>query len=152
MNANDCLPKDRHDQRVGRIGSREFHVVSELVRRDALQHELTGIRIFAFIALQRNTKKPDANNDHKTKNDHREKNPCGFQKSVAFCSLALHRFFNETKDYSPQWPGKQHKREKLSALPQPTEQPQKLSRSAGLQHSGSSPPVWPSPHLAFFCK
>jgi hypothetical protein len=35
---------------------------------------------------------------------------------VPLCGLALHRFFNETKDYSPQWPGKQHKREDLLAL------------------------------------
>src|SRR2546430_9088304 len=152
MNANDCLPKDRHDQRVGRIGSGEFHVVSELVRWDALQHELTGIRIFAFIALQRNTKEPDANRDHQTEDDHCEKNPRGFQNSVAFCCLALHRFFSETKDYRPQWPGKQNKREKLSALPQATDEPQKPSMSVALQHSGSSPPVWPSPHLAFICK
>ena len=116
MNANDCLPKERHDQRIGRIGSREFHVVSQLVRRDALQHKLTSIRILAFIALQRNTEKPDANNDHQTKDDHREKNPCGFQRSVASCGLALHRFFNETTDYRSQWPGKQRKREDLLAL------------------------------------
>ena len=116
MNANDCLPKERHDQRIGSIGSREFHVVSELVRRDALQHELTSIGIFAFIALQRNTEKPDANNDHKTEDDYREDNPCGFQNSIAFSRLALHRFFNETKDYSPQWPGKQRKRKDLLAL------------------------------------
>src|SRR5437879_10048175 len=118
MNTNDCLSKERHDQRISSIGSREFHVVSELVRRDALQQELSGIRIFAFIALQRNTKEPDANNDHKNKDDYREKNPCGFQNFVAFYGLALYRFFNETKDYSPQWPGKQRKSEKLSALPQ----------------------------------
>src|SRR5206468_2600984 len=152
MNTNDCLPKERHDQRIGFIGSREFHVVSELVRWDALQHELTGIRILAFIALQRNTKKPDANNDHKNKDDYREKNPCGFQNFVAFCGLALHRFFNETKDYSPQWPGEQHKREKLSALPQATDERQKLSMSAALQHSGSSPPAWPLRHLGFMHK
>src|SRR2546428_9912787 len=96
MNANDCLPKERHDQRIGCISSREFHVVSELVRRDALQHELTGIRILAFIALQRNTEKPDANSDHEYRDDHCEKNPFGFQNSIAFCGLALHRFFNET--------------------------------------------------------
>ena len=116
MNANDCLAKERHNQRIGCIGSREFHVVSELVRRDALQHELTSIRILAFIALQRNTEEPDADRDHETKDDHREKNPCRFQNSVAFCGLALHRFFNETTDYSPQWQGKQHKREDLLAL------------------------------------
>src|SRR5437016_2834817 len=134
MNVNDCLPKDRHDQRIGRIGSREFHVVSELVRGDALQPELTSIRIFAFIALQRNTKEPDANRDDKTEDDYCKKNPRGFQNSVAFYGLALHRFFSETKDYRPQWPGKQHKREKLSALPQATDEPQKLSISAALQH------------------
>src|SRR5436190_15624227 len=70
----------------------------------------------------------------------------GFQKSVGFWGLARHRFFNETKDYRPQWPGKQHKREKLSALPQPTDQPRKVSRSATLQPSSdptfSSCSVW----------
>src|ERR1041385_5249772 len=91
MNANNCLPKDRHDQGIGCISSREFHVVSELVRRDALQQELTGIRILAFIALQRNTEKPDANSDHETDDDYREKNPCCFESFVASCSLALHR-------------------------------------------------------------
>src|SRR5437667_9343858 len=152
MNGSDCLPKERHDQRVGCIGSGEFHVVSELVRRDALQHELTSIRVFAFIALQRNRKEPDANRDYENEDDYREKNPRDFQNSVGFCGLALHRFFNETTDYRPQWPGKQHKREKLSALPQPTDEPQKLSRSAALRHSGSSPPVWPSPRLGFMRK
>jgi protein O-mannosyl-transferase len=112
MNADDCLSKDRHDQRIGCISSRELHVVSELVRRDALQNELTGIGILAFIALQRNTKKSDANSDHHTKNDHREKNPRGFQNSVAFYGLALHQFFNETTDYRAQWLGKQREKGK----------------------------------------
>src|SRR5436190_24003957 len=104
MNANDCLPKERHDQRIGCIGSREFPVVSELVRGDALQHELTSIRIFAFIALQRNTKEPDANRYHKTEDDYREKTPCGSQKPVAFCGLPLHWLFRESNDYRPQCP------------------------------------------------
>src|SRR5215467_12579990 len=118
MNASDCLPKNRHYQRIGCIGSRELHVVSELVGRDTLQHELPGIRIFAFVALQGNSEKSDANSDHKTKDDYGEKNPCGFQNSVACCGLALHRFFNETTDYRPQWPGKQRKREDLLPLSQ----------------------------------
>ena len=50
-----------------------------------------------------------------TEDDCREKNPCAFQNCVAF-RLALHGFFNETTDYSPRCPGKQHKREKLLAL------------------------------------
>jgi hypothetical protein len=72
---------------------------------------LTSIRILAFIALQRNSEKPDANSDHEDKDDHREKNPREFPNFVAFCGLALHRLFNETTDYRPQWPGKQRKRE-----------------------------------------
>src|ERR1043166_4930475 len=130
MNANDCLPKDRHDQRIGCIGSREFHVVSKLVRRDALQYELTSIGVFAFIALQRDIEKPDANGDHKTEDDQGEKNPRSFQNSVAFCGLALHRFFNETTDYKPQWLGKQRKR--AERLP-PREE---ASHSTVLRNSG----------------
>src|ERR1700726_1087942 len=44
------------------------------------------------------------------------------------------------------WPNGQRKREKLLALPQPTDEPRKLSGSATLQHSGdpisSSCSVW----------
>jgi hypothetical protein len=73
------------------------------------------MRIFALIALQRNTEEPDAKSDHEIEDDCREKNPCGFQNCVAF-RLALHGFFNETTDYSPRCPGKQHKRAELLAL------------------------------------
>src|SRR6266446_9347478 len=52
MNSSDCLSEDRHDQSVSSIGSRKLHVVSQFVRVDALQHELTGISVFAFVALK----------------------------------------------------------------------------------------------------
>ena len=56
MNSGDCLSKDRHDHRVGRISARELHVISELVWRDALQYQLPGISVLAFVALEWNSK------------------------------------------------------------------------------------------------
>ena len=74
MNSGDGLSKDRHDHGVGRISARELHVIGQLVRWNALQNELTSISVFAFVALEWNSKKsnPNGNNDAK---DNRGQNP-----------------------------------------------------------------------------
>src|SRR5437762_2756819 len=74
MNSGDGLSKDRHDHGVGSISARELHVIGELVRWNTLQNELTSISVFAFVALEWNSKKsnPDGNNDAK---DNRGQNP-----------------------------------------------------------------------------
>jgi hypothetical protein len=54
------LPENRFDQRVRRVRPRELHVVDEPVRRDALQQELAGVRVLAFVALEREVEVAEA--------------------------------------------------------------------------------------------
>ena len=37
---------------------------------ESLQNELTGISVFAFIALEWNSKKPNSDGNHEAKNDY----------------------------------------------------------------------------------
>ena len=56
MNSGYCLPKDRHNRGVGCISAWKLHVVGERVWRNTLQNELAGISVFAFVALEWNSK------------------------------------------------------------------------------------------------
>jgi hypothetical protein len=47
------LAKDRHDRGIGCVRAGQLHVVGERVGRDALQDELSGIGVFAFVPFQR---------------------------------------------------------------------------------------------------
>ena len=87
MNPGNCLSKHRHDDSVRGIRSRKFHIVSELVWRDALQHELAGISVFAFIALERNSKEPNSDCNDESKNDYRQNPPCKLQELSVNVSL-----------------------------------------------------------------
>ena len=72
MNSDYCLPKDRHDCGVGCISARELHVVGERVRWNTLQNELTGISVFAFVALKWNSKESNSDGNHEAQNDYRQ--------------------------------------------------------------------------------
>ena len=63
MNSGYRLSKDRHDCRVRCISPWKLHVVGELVWWNALQNQLTGISVFAFVALERNSQKPNPDCD-----------------------------------------------------------------------------------------
>src|SRR5271157_4217980 len=56
MDSACCLPsrlsKHSEDRSISRIGPRQLHVVGELIGRNTLQNELTGICVLALIALQ----------------------------------------------------------------------------------------------------
>ena len=65
MNPSGTFPKDSKSRRVGRVNSRQFHVVGKLVGRDSLQKQLSRIRVFAFVALERHFAKPEANQAEK---------------------------------------------------------------------------------------
>ena len=54
MDSGDGLSEDRHDHGVRGIDSGKLHIESCLVGRNALEEQLAGIRIFAFVALQWN--------------------------------------------------------------------------------------------------
>ncbi len=64
MNTSDCLSENRHHHGISGIRSGKLHVVSQLVWRNSLQHQLTGVSIFAFVAFQRDLQQPDANCDY----------------------------------------------------------------------------------------
>src|SRR4029453_13954353 len=80
MNSGYCLPKDRHDSGEGCIGAWELHVVGERVWRNTLQNELTGISVFAFVALKRNSKKSNSDGNNEAKNDCGQNPPLGLQR------------------------------------------------------------------------
>ena len=60
VNARDGLAEDGHDYGVRGVSSRKLHVGRDAVWRDALQNELAGVSILAFIALERDGKQVDA--------------------------------------------------------------------------------------------
>ena len=75
MDAGDCLSKDRHDRGISQISPGELHIVGKLVGRDALQNELAGISVLAFVTLEWNSKESNSNRDDKSKNDYRQSPP-----------------------------------------------------------------------------
>ncbi len=90
MNSGYCLPKDRHDCGVGCISAWELHVVGERVWWNTLQNELTGISVFAFIALEGNSKKPNSDGNNEAKNDYGQNPPPGTQRLAALVDLMSH--------------------------------------------------------------
>ena len=61
MNSRNRLSEDRHKQSVSRRCPRKLHAVSQLVRRDPLQHELAAVRVLAFVAFEREFEESYAN-------------------------------------------------------------------------------------------
>src|SRR6266545_8100629 len=57
VNTSDCLSENRHDHGISGIRSGKLHVVSQLVWGNSLQHQLTGISIFALSPFSGNPKK-----------------------------------------------------------------------------------------------
>jgi hypothetical protein len=60
MDAGDSLAENCHDYGMCGVGSGELHIGRHAVRRNALQHELAGVRVLAFVAFERDGKKVDA--------------------------------------------------------------------------------------------
>ncbi len=69
MNPDDGLAEKSHDQRVHGVCAGQFHVRSEAVGRDALEHQLSGVGVLAFIALERGRRKADANQRRAKQNE-----------------------------------------------------------------------------------
>src|SRR6266581_1210879 len=91
MNSTDRLSEERHDQSVSGIGSGKFHVVGELVWGDTLQHELAGISVLAFVALEWNSEQSNSDRDSDAKNNYRQSPPCYSQDFVLDAALVSHR-------------------------------------------------------------
>ena len=53
---------------IGDVSSSKFHVVSQFVRRDALEHELTSISVFSFVAFDRNSQKSNPDCERQDQN------------------------------------------------------------------------------------
>ena len=60
MDSAGRLPKCREDRGVGCVGPRQLHVVGQLVGRNALQNELTGVGVLALVAFQRHIRETPA--------------------------------------------------------------------------------------------
>ena len=90
MDSGYCLPKDRHDCRVGCIGAWELHVVGERVWWNTLQNELTGISVFAFVALEWNSKKSNSYGNNEAKNTSCDEPPCNRQHSFLIATFSRH--------------------------------------------------------------
>ena len=65
MDAGRGLAEEGHDDGVGGVGAGQFHVVGFLVGRNALQDELSGVGVFAFVAFEGHVAQPDANGKNK---------------------------------------------------------------------------------------
>ena len=69
------MPEERHDQGVGVIGPRKLHVVGFEVGGNALQDELTGVGVFAFVPLERHVRQAEPHErcerDHQHDHEHR---------------------------------------------------------------------------------
>ena len=91
MNPSDCLSEDRHDHSISGISSGKLHVVDKLVRGDPLQHELAGISVLAFVALEWNSEQSNSDRDSDAKNNYRQSPPCYSQDFVLDAALVSHR-------------------------------------------------------------
>jgi hypothetical protein len=91
MNSGNRLSKHRHDHSVGRISAWELHVVGELIGWNTLQNELTSISVFAFIALQWNSKEPNSDGNNEAKNDYRQNPPPSAESLVAIVNRMSHK-------------------------------------------------------------
>ena len=91
MNSGDCLSEDRHDHGISGIGPGKLHVVGELIWGDPLQHQLTGIRVLAFVALEWDSEDPNTDRDSDAKDDYRQGPPCHSQDFVMDVALVSHR-------------------------------------------------------------
>lgn len=65
MNASRSLPKCCHDCCIGKVSSGQLHVVGGSVGWNPLQNELSGIGVFAFIALERHVLQNEGEYPHK---------------------------------------------------------------------------------------
>ena len=91
MNPSDCLSEDRHDHSISGISSGKLHVVGKFVWGDALQQELAGISVLAFVAFQRNSEQSNSDRDSKAKDDYRQSPPCDSQDFVMAVDPVDHR-------------------------------------------------------------
>jgi hypothetical protein len=100
MNSEDGLSEHRHDQSIGRISAWELHVVSELVRGNALQNELASISVFAFVALEWNSKEPNSDGNNDAEDDYRQKPPTSSQAPAVIVSPMTHKrcYSNEKRE------------------------------------------------------
>src|SRR5579885_2029630 len=75
MNCDYGLPKERHDECVRAISAWKFHVIGEFIGGNALQHQLSGVSVFAFVALEWNSQEPQSYHHHESANDNSERPP-----------------------------------------------------------------------------
>ena len=90
MNSGDCLSEDRHEQSVGGISPRELHVVSQLIWRNTLQHQLTRISVLSFIPLEWNSEEPNSDRERQAKNRECQNRPCDAQGFVVDIDHVCH--------------------------------------------------------------
>src|SRR5690348_1951416 len=90
MDSGNRLAKQRHNHSVSRISARKLHVVGKLVGWNALQNELAGISVFAFVSFERNSKEANSDGSDQAKNDYRQGPPRGRQSFGAVIGLMSH--------------------------------------------------------------
>ena len=97
MHSRGRLTEKSHDQSVGRINAREFHVVSQLIWRNSLEKKLAGVGILAFVALEWNLEKTNPTPITVISTEHENYPPCDAQQrsrtqAFALGCLTLHGF------------------------------------------------------------
>jgi hypothetical protein len=76
VNSRRSLAEQRHDERIHRVGAGKLHVESQLVRRNAVQHELAGVGVFALVTFQGKIQQPQPDHRHQHQNrDHEPPRP-----------------------------------------------------------------------------
>src|SRR6516162_9563435 len=104
VNPGNCLAKNRHDDCVCGRRSGKFHVKREFVRRDALQHELAGISVLAFVALKGNSQETNPDCKNETKNDYRKSPPCKSHEAIVDIGVTHHEssYLDEKRNVATQ--------------------------------------------------
>ena len=91
MNPSGRLSEHHHQKCIRRVRPGKLHVVSKLVGRNALQNQLSGVSVLAFVAFQRNSEQSNSDRDSKAKDDYRQSPPCDSQDFVMAVDPVDHR-------------------------------------------------------------
>ena len=82
MDSPDRLSENGHDGGISRVDAGKFHIVSQLVWGNALQHELSCVGVFALVAFKRNPEKSNPDGKRERKGEYRQ-NPPGPRRDAA---------------------------------------------------------------------
>jgi hypothetical protein len=91
MNSRRRLSEQSHHPCVGGISSRQFDIESELVRRDAFEHQLAGVSKLTLVAFQGDGQQPKTHDDRQQHGDgQRHRQPAARRIKARAVLLPIH--------------------------------------------------------------